>query len=59
MDTFNMLFYEEGSYMRYLELFWNCLYALTLGSLFGAGVVTCGEKIAEAFRNNRKEKEES
>ena len=54
-----MLFYEEGSYMRYLELFWNCLYALTLGSLFGAGVVTCAEKIAEAFRNNRKEKEES
>lgn len=43
--------------MRYIELFWNCLYALTLGSLFGAGVVVCGKNIAEAFDKNRKEKE--
>lgn len=43
--------------MRFMELFWNCLYALTLGSLFGAGVVVCSKGIAKAFDENHKEKE--
>ena len=45
--------------MRYIELFWNCLYALTLGSLFGASVVVCGKSIAKTFDENHKDKKES
>lgn len=43
--------------MRYIELFWNCLYALTLGSLFGASAVACGMNVHKAFRRAEKEEE--
>ncbi len=49
---------EEVIIMRYFSLFWDALYAITLGSMAAAGFATVNLCIKKRADDRRKEKEQ-